>query len=193
MRPLSEVSPRLSARQVILPALAWNWNEEQEEAAEAEACPKQKAQLCEGGQAAGRGRCTQLMYICGLFCYEEASLPRHALPPTTYISSEIHCLFMLFSSIVSWFFCCSVVVVFIVINISLPLAVRGGRNCVLFSYTCAPLCVCVCVRVSFCVCVRVYVSVEECSGIENGCVAAARNGVVYFNIAYFWAFYYIKL
>lgn len=119
--------------------------------------------------------------------------------PTTYLSSEIHCLFMLFSSIVSWFFsccfCCSVVVVvvFIVINISLPLAVRGGRNCVLFSYTCAPLCVCVCVRVSFCVCVRVYVSVEECSGIENGCVAAARNGVVYFNIAYFWAFYYIKL
>lgn len=53
------------------------------------------------------------------------------------------------------------------------------------------VCVCVCVCLS--VCVRVYVSVEECSGIENGCVAAARNGVVYFNIAYFWAFYYIKL
>lgn len=67
----------------------------------------------------------------------------------------------------------------------------------IFVYVCAPVCVCECVLVCVCVCVfvcvRVYVSVEESSGIENGCVAAARNGVVYFNIAYFWAFYYIKL
>lgn len=50
----------------------------------------------------------------------------------------------------------------------------------------------VCDGVRASVCVRVYVSVQESSGIENGCFAAARNGVVYFNIAYFWAFYYIK-